>query len=113
MVNQDLEYRALSLLKQNPGLAQGNFSAHGPQADPEQALYEYCITLSHWHRLAKGADGIITTVSNATYTSQPLVTLVTQLKRRGVSIDIKTGFLQARSYYSHWYLSGALVSLSL
>ena len=112
MVNQDLEYRALSLLEQNPGLAQGNFPAHGPQADPEQSLHEYCIMLCHWHRLAKGADAIIKTVSHAAYTSQPVVTLVAQLKRRGVFIDIKSGF-HARSYYSHWCMSVALVSLSL
>jgi UDP-N-acetyl-D-glucosamine/UDP-N-acetyl-D-galactosamine dehydrogenase len=93
MVNQYLEYRALSLLEQNPGLAQGNFRAHGPLADPEPALHEYCITLSHWHQLAKGAEAIITTMSHAAYTSQPVVTLVAQLKRRGVFIDINPAYM--------------------
>jgi UDP-N-acetyl-D-galactosamine dehydrogenase len=66
---------------------------HDPLAEPEQALYEYGITLSEWGQLPHNADAIVAAVSHAEYTSQPLSKLLSPLKLGGVFIDIKSSYL--------------------
>lgn len=66
---------------------------HDPLADPEQALYEYGITLSDWSQLPQNADAMIAAVPHAEFTSQPLTNLLSLLRQGGVFIDIKSTYL--------------------
>ena len=66
---------------------------HDPQAEPEQALHEYGITLSEWGQLPQNADTIVAAVSHAEYTTQPIANLLALLKPGGVFIDIKSAYL--------------------
>ena len=65
---------------------------HDPQAEPEQALHEYGITLSEWGQLPQNADAIVAAVSHAEYTTQPVTTLLALLKPGCVFIDIKSAY---------------------
>ena len=65
---------------------------HDPQAEPEQALHEYGITLSEWGQLPQNADAIVAAVSHAEYTTQPVTNLLALLKPGGVFIDIKSAY---------------------
>ena len=65
---------------------------HDPQADPEQALQEYGITLSEWGQLPQNADAIIAAVSHDEYTTQPVTNLLALLKPGCVFIDIKSAY---------------------
>ncbi|HAT52634.1 MAG TPA: nucleotide sugar dehydrogenase [Betaproteobacteria bacterium] len=65
---------------------------HDPQAQPEQALHEYGITLSEWGQLPQNADAIVAAVSHAEYTTQPVTNLLALLKPGGVFIDIKSAY---------------------
>jgi UDP-N-acetyl-D-galactosamine dehydrogenase len=65
---------------------------HDPQAEPEQALHEYGITLSEWGQLPQNADAIVAAISHAEYTTQPVNNLLTLLKPGGVFIDIKSAY---------------------
>ncbi|MED5252728.1 MAG: nucleotide sugar dehydrogenase, partial [Pseudomonadota bacterium] len=42
---------------------------HDPQAEPEQALHEYGITLSEWGQMPQNADAIVAAVSHAENTT--------------------------------------------
>ena len=66
---------------------------HDPLAEPEQALYEYGITLSEWGQLPKSADAIVAAVSHDEYTTQPVAKLLAPLKPGGVFVDIKSAYL--------------------
>ena len=66
---------------------------HDPLADPEQALYEYGITLSEWGQLPQNADAIVAAVSHAEFTTQPVAKLLAPLQPGGVFIDIKSTYL--------------------
>ena len=66
---------------------------HDPQAQPEQALHEYGITLSEWDQLPQNADAIVAAVSHAEYTTKPVASLLAPLKPGGVFIDIKSAYL--------------------
>ena len=66
---------------------------HDPLADPEEALYEYGITLRKWDQLPKKADTIIAAVSHSEYLSQPVANLLALLKNSGVFIDIKSAYI--------------------
>ena len=66
---------------------------HDPLAHPEQALYEYGITLSDWGQLPQNADAIVAAVSHAEFTTQPVAKLLAPLKPGGVFIDIKSTYL--------------------
>jgi len=65
---------------------------HDPQAEPEQALHEYGITLSEWGQLPQNADAIVAAVSHAEYTTQPVTNLLALLKPGCVFIDIKSAY---------------------
>ena len=65
---------------------------HDPQAEPEQALHEYGITLSEWGQLPQNADAIVAAVSHAEYTTQPVTNLLALLKPGSVFIDIKSAY---------------------
>lgn len=65
---------------------------HDPQAEPEQALHEYGITLSEWGQLPQNADAIVAAVSHTEYTSQPVTNLLALLKPGSVFIDIKSAY---------------------
>ena len=65
---------------------------HDPQAEPEQALHEYDITLSEWGQLPQNADAIVAAVSHAEYTTQPVTNLLALLKPGCVFIDIKSDY---------------------
>ena len=65
---------------------------HDPLADPEEALYEYGITLRKWDQLPKKADTIIAAVSHSEYLSQPVANLLA-FKKFGVFIDIKSAYI--------------------
>ena len=65
---------------------------HDPQAEPEQALHEYGITLSEWDQLPQNADAIVAAVSHAEYTTQPVTNLLALLKPGCVFIDIKSAY---------------------
>lgn len=65
---------------------------HDPQAEPEQALHEYGITLSEWGQLPQNADAIVAAVSHAEYTTQPVSNLLALLKPGCVFIDIKSAY---------------------
>ncbi len=65
---------------------------HDPQAEPEQALQEYGITLSEWGQLPQNADAIVAAVSHAEYTTQPVTNLLALLKPGCVFIDIKSAY---------------------
>lgn len=65
---------------------------HDPQAEPEQALHEYGITLSEWGQLPQNADAIVAAISHAEYTTQPVTNLLALLKPGGVFIDIKSAY---------------------
>ena len=65
---------------------------HDPQADPEQALQEYGITLSEWGQLPQNADAIVAAVSHDEYTTQPVTNLLALLKPGCVFIDIKSAY---------------------
>ncbi len=65
---------------------------HDPLAAPEQALYEYGITLNEWGQLPQNADAIVAAVPHAEYTNQPVVSLLAPLKPGGVFIDIKSAY---------------------
>ena len=66
---------------------------HDPLAKPEQAQYEYGITLSEWGQLPQYADAIVAAVSHDEYTTQPVANLLAQLKPGGVFIDVKSAYL--------------------
>ena len=65
---------------------------HDPQAEPEQAMHEYGITLSEWGQLPQNADAIVAAVSHAEYTTQPVTNLLALLKPGCVFIDIKSDY---------------------
>ena len=65
---------------------------HDPQAEPEQALHEYGITLIEWGQLPQNADAIVAAVPHAEYTTQSVATLLAPLKAGGVFIDIKSAY---------------------
>ena len=65
---------------------------HDPQAEPEQALHEYGITLSEWGQLPQNVDAIVAAVSHAEYTTQPVTNLLALLKPGCVFIDIKSAY---------------------
>ena len=65
---------------------------HDPQAEPEQALHEYGITLSEWGQLPQNADAIVAAVSHDEYTTQPVTNLLALLKPGCVFIDIKSAY---------------------
>ena len=65
---------------------------HDPQAEPEQALHEYGITLCEWGQLPQNADAIVAAVSHAEYTTQPVTNLLALLKPGCVFIDIKSAY---------------------
>ena len=65
---------------------------HDPQAEPEQALHEYGITLSEWGQLPQNADAIVAAVSHDEYTTQPVTNLLAMLKPGCVFIDIKSAY---------------------
>ena len=65
---------------------------HDPQAEPEQALHEYGITLSEWGQLPQNADAIVAAISHAEYTTQPVTNLLALLKPGCVFIDIKSAY---------------------
>ena len=67
-------------------------NVHDPQAEPEQALHEYDITLSEWGQLPQNADAIVAAISHAEYTTQPVTNLLALLKPGGVFIDIKSAY---------------------
>ena len=66
---------------------------HDPLAKPQQALYEYGITLSEWGQLPLRSDAIVAAVSHAEYTNQPVVKLLSSLKPGGVFVDVKSAYL--------------------
>ena len=66
---------------------------HDPLAEAEQALHEYGITLREWHPLPQNADAIVSAVSHAKYTTQPVANLLAPLKRCVVFIDIKSAYM--------------------
>jgi UDP-N-acetyl-D-galactosamine dehydrogenase len=66
---------------------------HDPLAEPEQALYEYGITLIEWSKLPQNADAIVAAVSHAEYINQTVDNLLTPLKPGGAFIDIKSAYL--------------------
>jgi len=66
---------------------------HDPLAKPQQALYEYGITLSEWGQLPLRSDAIVAAVSHAEYTNQPAVKLLSSLKPGGVFVDVKSAYL--------------------
>ena len=65
---------------------------HDPQAEPEQALHEYGITLSEWGQLPQNADAIVAAISHDEYTTQPVTNLLALLKPGCVFIDIKSAY---------------------
>jgi UDP-N-acetyl-D-galactosamine dehydrogenase len=66
---------------------------HDPLAKPEEALYEYGISLSEWRQLPQNADAIVAAVSHTEYTTQPVANLLAPLKPGGVFIDIKSAYM--------------------
>lgn len=66
---------------------------HDPLADPQQALFEYGITLREWEQLPLNADAIVAAVSHAEYINQPVAKLLFSLKAGGVFIDVKSAYL--------------------
>jgi UDP-N-acetyl-D-galactosamine dehydrogenase len=63
------------------------------QADPEEAMHEYGVTLEPWDQLPR-ADAIVAAVSHNEYASLSMEDLGKKLVKGGAFIDVKAAFSQ-------------------
>jgi UDP-N-acetyl-D-galactosamine dehydrogenase len=66
-------------------------SVHDPMASPQEAEYEYGISLVAWDDLPE-ADAMIAAVSHKEYLSMPQTVLLAKLKPGGIFVDVKSAY---------------------
>ena len=64
---------------------------HDPEADPEEALHEYCVHLLRWDE-PPHADAIVAAVAHADLRKLPIEHIERKLVKGGCFIDVKTCF---------------------
>jgi UDP-N-acetyl-D-galactosamine dehydrogenase len=67
-------------------------SVHDPIADSEESVDHYGVALTPWEELPPQADAIVVAVPHRSYLTMPLRDLLSQLKKGGVFIDVKSAF---------------------
>jgi UDP-N-acetyl-D-galactosamine dehydrogenase len=66
---------------------------HDPQADPEEALHEYGVTLWPWNKLPRG-DAIVAAVAHREYRELTTEDLCRKVIKSGCFVDVKSAYDQ-------------------
>jgi UDP-N-acetyl-D-galactosamine dehydrogenase len=64
---------------------------HDPEADAEEALHEYGVTLRRWEDLPR-ADAIVAAVAHKQYQKLGLEEIGRKIVKNGCFVDVKAGF---------------------